>query len=140
MADDRPGLLIVEDDLGLQKQLKWCFDEYRVWVAATRTEALAQLRRYEPAVGLQDWGLPPDAAGVSEGLKTLQELLHAAPQVKVIVVTGNGDQSNAVKAVGLGAADFYQKPLEPQILKLVVAPGCCVHAVRGQHPLVHGAT
>jgi two-component system, NtrC family, response regulator len=133
MADERPGLLIVEDDLGLQKQLKWCFDEYRVWVAATRTEALAQLRRYEPAVVLQDLGLPPDPAGVSEGLKTLQELLQAAPQLKVIVVTGNGDQSNAVKAVGLGATDFYQKPLEPQILKLVVARAFRLHALEEQN-------
>jgi len=133
MADERPGLLIVEDDLGLQKQLKWCFDEYRVWVAATRTEALAQLRRYEPAVVLQDLGLPPDPAGVSEGLKTLQELLQAAPQLKVIVVTGNGDQSNAVKAVGLGATDFYQKPLEPQILKLVVARAFRLHVLEEQN-------
>ena len=133
MADDRPGLLIVEDDLGLQKQLKWCFDEYRVWVAATRAEAVAQLRRYEPAVVLQDLGLPPDPAGVSEGFKTLQELLQAAPQVKVIVVTGNGDQSNAVKAVGLGATDFYQKPLEPQILKLVVARAFRLHALEEQN-------
>jgi two-component system NtrC family response regulator len=133
MADDRPGLLIVEDDLGLQKQLKWCFDEYRVWVAATRTEALAQLRRFEPAVVLQDLGLPPDAAGVSEGLKTLQEILQAAPQVKVIVVTGNGDQSNAVKAVGLGATDFCQKPVEPQILKLIVARAFRMHALEEQN-------
>jgi two-component system, NtrC family, response regulator len=133
MADDRPGLLIVEDDLGLQKQLKWCFDEYRVWVAATRAEAVAQLRRYEPAVVLQDLGLPPDPAGVAEGFKTLQELLQAAPQVKVIVVTGNGDQSNAVKAVGLGATDFYQKPLEPQILKLVVARAFRLHALEEQN-------
>ena len=133
MADDRPGLLIVEDDLGLQKQLKWCFDEYRVWVAATRTEALAQLRRFEPAVVLQDLGLPPDAAGVSEGLRTLQEILQAAPQVKVIVVTGNGDQSNAVKAVGLGATDFCQKPVEPQILKLIVARAFRMHALEEQN-------
>ena len=133
MADDRPGLLIVEDDLGLQKQLKWCFDEYRVWVAATRTEALAQLRRFEPAVVLQDLGLPPDAAGVSEGLKTLQEILQAAPQVKVIVVTGNGDQSNAVKAVGLGATDFCQKPVEPPILKLIVARAFRMHALEEQN-------
>jgi len=133
MADDRPGLLIVEDDLGLQKQLKWCFDEYRVWVAATRAEALAQLRRFEPAVVLQDLGLPPDAAGVSEGLKTLQEILQAAPQVKVIVVTGNGDQSNAVKAVGLGATDFCQKPVEPQILKLIVARAFRMHALEEQN-------
>jgi two-component system NtrC family response regulator len=133
MADDRPGLLIVEDDLGLQKQLKWCFDEYRVWVAATRAEALAQLRRFEPAVVLQDLGLPPDPAGVSEGLKTLQEILQAAPQVKVIVVTGNGDQNNALKAVGLGATDFYQKPLEPQVLKLVVARSFRLHALEEQN-------
>ena len=133
MADDRPGLLIVEDDLGLQKQLKWCFDEYRVWVAATRAEALAQLRRFEPAVVLQDLGLPPDPAGVSEGLRTLQEILQAAPQVKVIVVTGNGDQSNAVKAVGLGATDFCQKPVEPQILKLIVARAFRMHALEEQN-------
>jgi len=133
MADDRPGLLIVEDDLGLQKQLKWCFDEYRVWVAAARTEALAHVRRYEPAVVLQDLGLPPDAAGVSEGFRTLQEILQAAPQVKVIVVTGNGDQSNAVKAVGLGAADFYQKPVEPQILKMIVARAFRMHALEEEN-------
>jgi two-component system, NtrC family, response regulator len=133
MADDRPGLLIVEDDLGLQKQLKWCFDEYRVWVAATRAEALAQLRRFEPSVVLQDLGLPPDPAGVSEGLRTLQEILQAAPQVKVIVVTGNGDQSNAVKAVGLGATDFCQKPVEPQILKLIVARAFRMHALEEQN-------
>jgi two-component system NtrC family response regulator len=138
MADDRPGLLIVEDDLGLQKQLKWCFDEYRVWVAATRTEALAQLRRFEPAVVLQDLGLPPDAAGVSEGLKTLQEILQAAPQVKVIVVTGNGDQTNAVKAVGLGATDFCQKPVEPQILKLIVARAFRMHALEEQNRQLQG--
>jgi two-component system NtrC family response regulator len=138
MADDRPGLLIVEDDLGLQKQLKWCFDEYRVWVATTRAEALAQLRRFEPAVVLQDLGLPPDAAGVSEGLRTLQEILQAAPQVKVIVVTGNGDQSNAVKAVGLGATDFCQKPVEPQILKLIVARAFRMHALEEQNRQLQG--
>jgi two-component system NtrC family response regulator len=138
MADDRPGLLIVEDDLGLQKQLKWCFDEYQVWVAATRAEALAQLRRFEPAVVLQDLGLPPDPAGVSEGLRTLQEILQAAPQVKVIVVTGNGDQSNAVKAVGLGAADFYQKPVEPQILRLIVARAFRMYALEEQNRQLQG--
>jgi two-component system, NtrC family, response regulator len=138
MADDRPGLLIVEDDLGLQKQLKWCFDDYRVWVAATRAEALAQLRRFEPAVVLQDLGLPPDAAGVSEGLRALQEILQAAPQVKVIVVTGNGDQSNAVKAVGLGATDFCQKPVEPQILKLIVARAFRMHALEEQNRQLQG--
>jgi two-component system NtrC family response regulator len=133
MADDRPGLLIVEDDPGLQKQLKWCFDEYRVWVVETREEAITHLRRFEPAVVLQDLGLPPDPAGVTEGLRTLQEILQIAPQVKVIVVTGNGDQTSAVRAVGLGATDFCQKPVEPEILKLIVARAFRIHELEEQN-------
>jgi two-component system NtrC family response regulator len=111
MADDRPGLLIVEDDLGLQKQLKWCFDEYQVWVAATRPKHLRSCAGYEPAVVLQDLGLPPDAAGVSEGLRTLQEILQAAPQVKVIVVTGNGDQVTPSRPWDWARLIFARSPL-----------------------------
>jgi two-component system NtrC family response regulator len=113
-------LLIVEDDPGLQSQLRWCFEDYEVLVAEDRETALAQLRRYEPPVVLQDLGLPPDPEGVSEGLATLEEALALAPATKVIVVTGHGDQENAVKAVGLGAYDFYQKPVETEALQLIV--------------------
>ena len=77
MPADKPILLIVEDDLGLQKQLKWCFDEYEVIAATNRTEALAQLRRFEPPVVLQDLGLPPDAEGVTEGIATLREIAQS---------------------------------------------------------------
>ena len=113
-------ILIVEDDLGLRKQLKWCFDDYEVLQAGTRAEAVALVRRHEPAVVLQDLGLPPDAAGVTEGLATLQEILRIAPQTKVIVVTGNADRDNAVRAVALGAYDFYSKPVDTDVLKLIV--------------------
>src|SRR5215218_6506766 len=99
MNEERPRLLIVEDDLGLQKQLKWCFDEHEVLFSATRSEALSQLRRFEPPVVLQDLGLPPDPEGVGEGMQTLREILTLAPQTKVIVVTGNHDRDNAVRAV-----------------------------------------
>src|SRR5688500_15224245 len=99
MPDEKPKLLIVEDDPGLQKQLRWCFDEYEVITATDREQAIAELRRFEPPVVLQDLGLPPDAQGVSEGMRTLQEILSLAPQTKVIVVTGNHDRDNAVKAV-----------------------------------------
>jgi two-component system NtrC family response regulator len=133
VADERPALLIVEDDLGLQKQLKWCFNEYRVCAAADRAEALVQLRRFEPAVVLQDLGLPPDPGGVTEGLQTLQEVLQAAPYVKVIVLTGHGDHGNAVKAVGFGACDFYQKPVETEVLKLIVARAFRLHALEEQN-------
>ena len=121
MANEKRKLLIVEDDEGLQSQLKWCFDDYDVLIADTRQAAIDELRRHEPAVVLQDLGLPPDAEGVTEGLKSLEEILRLAPGTKVIVVTGHGDQDNAVKAVGLGAYDFYQKPVDTDTLQLLVS-------------------
>jgi two-component system NtrC family response regulator len=127
VADDKPTLLIVEDDLGLQKQLKWCFDEYEVIAVADRPAAIAAVRRHEPAVVLQDLGLPPDPEGVSEGMQTLLETLKIAPSTKVIVVTGQLDKHNAVKAVGLGAYDFYQKPVDTDVLKLLVQRAFQIH-------------
>ena len=118
--DEKNKLLIVEDDMGLQKQLKWCFADYALSFAEDRESAIAQLRRNEPAVVLQDLGLPPDAAGVSEGIATLEEILTLSPETKVIVVTGNDDIENAVRSVGLGAYDFYRKPVDTEVLKLLV--------------------
>jgi two-component system NtrC family response regulator len=117
----RPVLLVVEDDIGLQKQLRWCFEQYEVVVAADRPAAVAALRRYEPAVVLQDLGLPPDPAGVAEGMACISEILSLRPRTKVIVMTGNHDRDNAVRAVGAGAYDFYQKPLDVATLQLIVA-------------------
>ena len=118
--DEKNKLLIVEDDMGLQKQLKWCFADYELSFADDRESAIAQLRRNEPAVVLQDLGLPPDAEGVSEGIATLEEILTLSPETKVIVVTGNDDTENAVRSVGLGAYDFYRKPVDTDVLKLLV--------------------
>jgi two-component system, NtrC family, response regulator len=117
----RPILLVVEDDIGLQKQLRWCFEQYEVAVAADRPSAIAALRRYEPAVVLQDLGLPPDPAGVAEGMACISEILRLRPRTKLIVMTGNHDRDNAVRAVGAGAYDFYQKPLDVATLQLIVA-------------------
>jgi two-component system NtrC family response regulator len=113
-------LLIIEDDPGIQSQLRWCFEDYEVVAATDRASALSELRRHEPGVVLQDLGLPPDPEGVDEGFATLKEILTIAPFTKVVVVTGHGDQSNAVKAVGLGAYDFYQKPVDVDTLQLIV--------------------
>ena len=113
-------LLIVEDDPGLLSQLKWCFEGYDVVTAEDRVSAINELRRHEPSVILQDLGLPPNPEGVDEGLATLQELLKLSPHAKVIVVTGHGDQENALKSVGLGAYDFYQKPVDTDTLQLLV--------------------
>ncbi|MEX1198482.1 MAG: PEP-CTERM-box response regulator transcription factor [Pseudohongiellaceae bacterium] len=113
-------LLVVEDDTGLQSQLRWAFDGYEVIIAGNRNEAVAALRRFEPGVVLLDLGLPPDPGGVSEGLATLKEILSLAPETKIIVVTGDNERANAVRAVASGAYDFYQKPADPELLSLLV--------------------
>lgn len=114
-------LLIVEDDPGLQSQMRWCFsDHLEVAMATDRESALTALRRIEPDVITLDLGLPPDAGGASEGFSLLEDILRLSPQSKVIVVTGREDKENAVKAIGMGACDFYQKPLDADILTFVV--------------------
>ncbi|MGH8496334.1 MAG: PEP-CTERM-box response regulator transcription factor [Gammaproteobacteria bacterium] len=127
------SLLIVEDDPGLLSQLTWCFEDYTVLTAGDRGGALAELRRHEPAVVLQDLGLPPDDTGVAEGFATLEEILALAPDTKVIVVTGNGDHQNAIKAVGLGAYDFYQKPVDMDVLHLIVQRAFEIHTLQEQN-------
>ena len=133
MADDKPKLLIVEDDPGLQKQLKWSFAEYEVIATVDRAAAIAALRRHEPAVVLQDLGLPPDAEGVAEGFNCLVEMLRLSPHTKVIVVTGQLDKQNAVRAVGMGAYDFYQKPVDIDVLRLLVQRAFNIHALEEQN-------
>ena len=114
-------LLIVEDDPGLQSQMRWCFSEdLEVSVAADRESALTALRRSEPDVITLDLGLPPDPGGAKEGFLLLEEILRLSPMTKIIVVTGREDKENAVKAIGMGASDFYQKPLDADILTFVV--------------------
>ena len=119
-APERRTLLIVEDDLGLQSQLRWYFEGYEVLVAEDRESAVNLVRRHEPPVVTLDLGLPPDPANATEGLEALDQILSAAPHTKVIVVTGNDDRENAVRAVGRGAYDFYQKPVDPEVLGLIV--------------------
>jgi len=120
MSEESRKLLIVEDDPGLLSQLKWCFEGYEVFTAEDRESAIIELRRHEPMVVLQDLGLPPKPESVEEGLLTLTETLKLAPHTKVIVVTGNGDQENALTAVAQGAYDFYEKPVDTDTLKLLV--------------------
>src|SRR5687768_16706810 len=133
MSQDKKSLLVIEDDPGLQKQMRWSFDANETLVAGDRESALAQLRRHEPPVVTLDLGLPPDADGASEGLATLEQMLALAPDTKVIVVTGNQDRVNAVKAVGMGAYDFYQKPFEPELLGLVVERAFRLHALQQEN-------
>jgi two-component system NtrC family response regulator len=120
---NNPGsatVLIVEDDLALQKQIKWSLDRFETVTAGDRESALLQFRRHSPAVVTMDLGLPPDPDSVSEGFRLLEQLLDADPQVKVVVLTGQNDQANALRAVALGAYDFLAKPVEPEVLALTL--------------------
>ena len=113
-------VLVVDDDLGIQKQLKWALSEFDTVFAADRSAAIAQLRRFEPTVVTLDLGLPPDPANASEGLLTLQEIMELLPRTKVIVVTGNNEKENALKAISMGAYDFYQKPIDSDTINILI--------------------
>ena len=125
-------LLIVEDDPGLQKQLKWSLDQYEIILASNRVEAIAALRRFMPPVVTLDLGLPPDPTNASEGLATLKEILELSPHTKIIVVTGNDDRSNAIEAIARGAYDFYQKPVDADVLNLIIARAFHLHALEDE--------
>lgn len=120
MSQPRRKILVVEDDPGIQSQMKWALDDLEVFVAGDRPEALAILRKEEPRVIVLDLGMPPDEAGVTEGLATLEEALRLDPSTKVIVASGNSERVHAVEAVRLGAYDYCSKPVDIDALKLII--------------------
>ena len=133
-----PVLLIVEDDEGLQRQLKWAYDGYCVVAAGDRAQAIDALRLHEPAVVTLDLGLPPDPDGVDEGFATLQEILRLKPDTKVIVATGHGARESALKAISLGAYDFYKKPVDIDDLGLIVARAFHLHEIEAENRRLDG--
>ena len=143
MTDSKEKLLIVEDDPGLQSQLKWSFEDFDVVVAEDRDGALANLRRHEPPVVTLDLGLPPDPGGVSEGFGVLEEILALAPDTKVIVVTGHNDRTNAMRAIAMGAYDFYEKPIDPDLLGITIKRAARLYQIEQENrrlQTVHGGS
>jgi len=133
VAETKEKLLIVEDDPGLQSQLKWSFEDFDVEVAENRETALAHLRRLEPPVVTLDLGLPPDPGGVTEGFGLLEEMLALAPDTKVIVVTGHNDRTNAMRAIAMGAYDFYEKPIDPDLLGITIQRGARLYQIEQEN-------
>jgi len=133
MTEARRALLVVEDDPALQTQMKWAFDAYEVAVASDREEAIAQLRRVEPAVVTLDLGLPPETGSVGEGFRTLEKILELAPDTKVIVVTGQHDSANARRAVALGAYDFFAKPFDAEVVSLIIDRAFRMHELQAEN-------
>jgi two-component system NtrC family response regulator len=139
MSTTRQPLLIIEDDPALQKQMQWAFDGYQTVVAHDRDSAIAQLRRHEPAVVTMDLGLPPHPDDPTEGLNLLEEIHALAPETKVIVLTGQNDRANALKAIGLGAYDFCTKPFEPGILAWTIERAFRVHDLQEENRRLQAA-
>ncbi|MFT6085561.1 MAG: two-component system NtrC family response regulator [Glaciecola sp.] len=129
-------VLVVDDDLGIQKQLKWALSEFDTVFAADRSSAIVQLRRFEPTVVTLDLGLPPDPANASEGLKALQEIMTLMPRTKVIVVTGNNEKENALKAINMGAYDFYQKPIDSDTINILIKRALNLAELENQNRLL----
>lgn len=133
MSTAKPRLLIVEDDEGLQKQLRWAYEDYEVVSATTRQAAIDALRHYEPAVVTLDLGLPPDPDGTTEGFATLDAILSLKPDTKVIVASGHGARESALRAVAAGAYDYYHKPVDIDELGLVVARAFQLHGLEQEN-------
>jgi two-component system NtrC family response regulator len=133
MSDIKRKLLIVEDDEGLQRQLRWAYDDYEVIVAGDRASAIAALRAEEPDVVTLDLGLPPEPDGTAEGFATLDEILALKPDTKVIVASGHGARESALRAIAAGAYDFYQKPVDIDELGMIVARAFHLHAIEAEN-------
>ena len=129
----RPKLLIVEDDPGLQAQLKWAYEDFEVIVAGDRASAIAALRSEEPAVVTLDLGLPPDPDGTSEGFAVLDEIMALKPDTKVVVASGHGARESAQTAILKGAYDFYQKPVDIESLGMIVRRALHLHKIEAEN-------
>jgi len=130
---DRPKLLIVEDDAGLQAQLKWAYDDFEVVIVGDRESALAALRSDEPAVVTLDLGLPPDPDGTTEGFAVLDAIMALKPDTKVIVASGHSVRESALNAIERGAYDFYQKPVDIEQLGLIVRRAFNLHQIEAEN-------
>ncbi|MCR2834008.1 PEP-CTERM-box response regulator transcription factor [Parerythrobacter lacustris] len=133
MAESKPKLLIVEDDEGLQAQLKWAYEDFDVTIVGDRASAIAAVRSEEPAVVTLDLGLPPDPDGTTEGFAVLGEIMSLKPDTKVIVASGHGARDSALRAIQHGAYDFYQKPVDIDTLGLIVRRAFNLHQIEAEN-------
>ena len=132
-SDAKPKLLIVEDDAGLQKQLRWAFDDYDVVIAGDGDTAIDAVRAHEPAVVTLDLGLPPDPDGTREGFAALSRILELKPHTKVIVASGHGARESALCAITSGAYDFYAKPVDVDELGIIIRRAFHLHAIEAEN-------
>lgn len=132
-------LLIIEDETSLAKQLKWALDkEYAVTIASAPRQAKSLVATGEYPVITLDLGLPPVPSSPEEGFKLLEEIRSVAPHSKVIVITGNSEEENAVRAIRLGAVDFCAKPIDVRILEIILSRSFHLYSIEeANRRLIH---
>ena len=116
----RRKLLILENDRGLRRELEQIFADLDVTSTETSEQALALVRRLEPDVVLFDLGTAREPAVAAQSLELLRQILNLSPDIKIIAMTEHDARELAVTAVGLGATDFYHKPIDGGVLSIVV--------------------
>lgn len=132
--------MIVDDDPGVRRTLKWSLDRYDLVTAADRTSAISQFTKHRPAVVALDMGLPPAVDDASEGLAILDAVLALEPTTKVIMVSGNGDRANALRAIARGAVDFYAKPIDEDVLALIIERAFHIYDLETENRQLRAAT
>ena len=131
---EKSKILVIEDDVGIRTQMKWALNnEYDVLLAENTEEAIKLLTRYSPPLVTLDLGLPPDPEGTDEGFRLLQEILKMSPFTKVIIITGNPEKEAPLRAVSMGAHDFFEKPINLEELKAVVRRANYVQGLEKQN-------
>src|SRR5438094_525717 len=116
-----PKLLIIDDDEEIRTQMKWALNQdYDILLAGDRPAALALYKEQQPAVVLLDLGLPPRPADPEEGLAALSEILAQNHLAKILILSGQGEKTNALHAIGAGAYDFLPKPVQVDELKVIL--------------------
>ena len=131
---NKPRILITEDDDFVRNQMNWALaGEYEVLMAEDRRSAMELLRRERPGAVLLDLGLPPSPGDSQEGFLALSDMLEFDPRLKVLVITGQGERTNALSAIGLGAYDFFCKPVDLEALKIVLSRALYVRQLECEH-------
>jgi two-component system NtrC family response regulator len=131
-------ILIIEDNPDIQTQIKWGLSkELAVLQAIDRKSALRLFKKKLPKVVTLDLGLPPDEKGTSEGFACLREIMEEAPHTKVIVITGNDDRENALRAVQMGAYDYFLKPIDMNEVKVIIQRALYLSEIEDENRNLH---
>lgn len=134
---EKVKLLVVDDEENIRVQLKWALaNDYQILTAGSREEAMAMFDRELPPVVMLDLGLPPDTNGAEEGLATLQHILARNSQTKVIVVTGNSEKGNAIRAIHMGAYDYYYKPMDMEEIRVIIRRALHLFQLEGENAIL----